>query len=324
MSEYDLDFDDENSDFEVITYKNDNESDEDTEDASETDMVKQEQEYTEIKEQMYQDKLASLKKQLKQLEDGVHPDYMKRFKKLEQQYQARQLWSEVFERVEIERVERDYVLEKEAAHKEFEEKKIEVRENLIADLEEKKRMIEAERSSMELTSDKSTLQVADHAIARRLILEDSMEVKPVTTRKLRRRPNDPLPVPEKRRKTLPTQLNFLLDDGDIMDDLRAISKNKNSSSSKRHDSYEGSSSDHRGTSIEVKVEDGKLYYDKKWYHRGQQVYYEGKEVGSKNSGLICTISSSEIWIKRTFDSTKIRIYISQLQKGKITIRRRSA
>lgn len=27
---------------------------------------------------------------------------------------------------------------------------------------------------------------------------------------------------------------------------------------------EGSSSDHRGTSIEVKVEDGKLYYDKKW------------------------------------------------------------
>ncbi|KAG8196244.1 hypothetical protein JTE90_023800 [Oedothorax gibbosus] len=305
MSEYDLDFDDENSDFEVITYKNDNESDEDTEDASETDMVKQEQEYTEIKEQMYQDKLASLKKQLKQLEDGVHPDYMKRFKKLEQQYQARQLWSEVFERVEIERVERDYVLEKEAAHKEFEEKKIEVRENLIADLEEKKRMIEAERSSMELTS-------------------DSMEVKPVTTRKLRRRPNDPLPVPEKRRKTLPTQLNFLLDDGDIMDDLRAISKNKNSSSSKRHDSYEGSSSDHRGTSIEVKVEDGKLYYDKKWYHRGQQVYYEGKEVGSKNSGLICTISSSEIWIKRTFDSTKIRIYISQLQKGKITIRRRSA
>ncbi|PRD23994.1 UNVERIFIED_CONTAM: Sin3 histone deacetylase corepressor complex component SDS3 [Trichonephila clavipes] len=35
----------------------------------------------------------------------------------------------------------------------------------------------------------------------------SMEVKPVTTRKLRRRPNDPLPVPEKRRKTLPNILS---------------------------------------------------------------------------------------------------------------------
>ncbi|XP_055927134.1 sin3 histone deacetylase corepressor complex component SDS3-like isoform X4 [Argiope bruennichi] len=236
MSDYelDLDLDEEISDYE-LNEKNENESDEDTEDASETDMVKQEEEYTEIKEQMYQDKLANLKKQLKQLEEGVHPDYLKRLKKLEQNYQTRQLLNQVFERVEIERVERDHILEKEAAHKEYEEKKIELRETLISDLEEKKRMIEAERSSMELTSDKSSLQLADHAIARRLILEDSMEVKPVTTRKLRRRPNDPLPVPEKRRKTLPT-LNFLLDDNEIMEDLRLMNRNKSSPSGKRHDS----------------------------------------------------------------------------------------
>lgn len=30
-----------------------------------------------------------------------------------------------------------------------------------------------------------------------------MEMKPVTTRKLRRRPNDPMPLPEKRRKQNP-------------------------------------------------------------------------------------------------------------------------
>lgn len=50
---------------------------------------------------MYQDKLANLKKQLKQLEDGVHPDYLKRLKKLEQNYQSRQLLNEVFERIEV-------------------------------------------------------------------------------------------------------------------------------------------------------------------------------------------------------------------------------
>lgn len=50
---------------------------------------------------MYQDKLATLKKQLKQLEDGIHPDYMKRLKKLEHTYQTRQLWNEVFEKVEV-------------------------------------------------------------------------------------------------------------------------------------------------------------------------------------------------------------------------------
>ncbi|XP_015915964.1 sin3 histone deacetylase corepressor complex component SDS3 isoform X2 [Parasteatoda tepidariorum] len=301
MSEYDLDLDEE-SDYEAAE-KNENESDEDTEDASETDMVKQEEEYTEIKEQMYQDKLANLKKQLQQLNEGVHPDYLKRLKKLEQNYDHRILMTQIFETIELERIERDYILEKEAAHKEFEDKKVELRENLISDLEEKKRLIEHERNTMELTG-------------------DSMETKPVTTRKLRRRPNDPLPVPEKKRKTLQTSINFLLDESEIMDDLRSMNKYK-ASTSKRHDSCESGSSD-RGSSIEVRVEDGKLYYDKKWYHRGQQVYYEGKEVGTKNSGLICTISSSEIWIKRTTDSNKVRIYISQLQKGKITIRRRSA
>ena len=34
-----------------------------------------------------------------------------------------------------------------------------------------------------------------------LFVLDSVEVKPAVTRKLRRRPNDPLPAPEKRRKT---------------------------------------------------------------------------------------------------------------------------
>ena len=43
--------------------------------------------------------------------------------------------------------------EKKAAAKEFEEKKIELRENLISDLEEKRKIIEAERHTMELTGD---------------------------------------------------------------------------------------------------------------------------------------------------------------------------
>lgn len=53
----------------------------------------------------------------------------------------------------IECVERDYVIEKKAAVKEFEEKKIELRETLISDMEEKRKLIEAERHTMELTGD---------------------------------------------------------------------------------------------------------------------------------------------------------------------------
>lgn len=50
-------------------------------------------------------------------------------------------------------VDREYIAEKKAAAKEFEEKKIELRENLLNDFEEKRKLIESERHSMELNGD---------------------------------------------------------------------------------------------------------------------------------------------------------------------------
>lgn len=178
----------------------------DTEEASETDIGRHE-EPLEIKEQMYQDKLAMLKKKLQQLHDGTHHDYNRKVKKLEYQYKERLRLNTLYRDYMIECVERDYVLEKKAAAKEFDEKKVDLRENLIAELEDKKKTIEAERFSMELTG-------------------DSMEVKPVMTRKLRRRPNDPVPVPEKRRKPATAQIVYQLDEKEIENDLRIINKGK--------------------------------------------------------------------------------------------------
>lgn len=50
-------------------------------------------------------------------------------------------------------VERDYVNEKRAAIKEYEEKKIDLKENLLSDMEEKRKIIESDRQTMELTGD---------------------------------------------------------------------------------------------------------------------------------------------------------------------------
>lgn len=54
-----------------------------------------------------------------------------------------------------EQVERNYIKEKKAAVKEFDDKKVELKENLIAELEEKKKMIENEKLTMELTGGKA-------------------------------------------------------------------------------------------------------------------------------------------------------------------------
>lgn len=301
----DVDCNDDNSvDCDDYLDHEDRDSDEDTEDASETDMVKQEEEYTEIKEQMYRDKLATLKKQLSQLKEDSHPDYLKRLKRIEQVYQERLFMNEVFQTHEVERVEQEYIHEKKAAVREFEEKKIDLRESLIMELEEKRRMVEAERSTIELTG-------------------DSMEVKSVTTRKLRRRPNDPLPMPEKRRKTSPTQLNFLLDETDIIDDLKVLNKGKMPSMSKRLDCDDFGNGDHSSHMFDARIEDGKLFYERKWYQRGQSVCVESKDMG-RFFGIISTLGSSEFWVKKAHDGGKIKIHLSQLLKGKIVLRRKSS
>lgn len=294
-----------------------NESDEDTEDASETDMAKLEEEFTEMKEQMYQEKLQDFKQQLQNLNSGKHSDYTKRLNKLDLVRTERLLIAEICRKYEIELVEKEYIREQKAAQEEYEQKKVELKETLLNELQEKKKVIETERSSMELTG-------------------DSVEVKPAVTRKLRRRPNDPLPAPEKRRKTSP-QINYMLDEEDIMDDLKALNKlvslpgevtssqgqsqNKTGSSRLKTSSGNGSHSE-ISYPVEVRSEDGRLLYDKKWFHKGCSVVVETRENG-RYSGSLHSIGQSEIWIKKT-DNTKVRIYISSLMKGKFHLKKKNA
>lgn len=195
---------DENSSSNQGMFENDvDRESEDTEDASETDMLKNETEYMEIKEQIYQEKLSLLKDQLNQLNEGTHAEFVKKLSVLEQQYEERMFLNDAYLAVETERIEQEYIHEKKAAVRDYEERKVNLKESLIADLEEKRKMVENERISLEFNS-------------------DSYESKPATTRKLRRRPNDPTPAPEKRKRGSPAQLNQLLEESEILDDLKII------------------------------------------------------------------------------------------------------
>jgi len=259
---------------------------------------------------MYQDKLASLKKQLQQLKDGTHSEYNRKLKRLDAAYKERLRLNIIHKDYLIECVERDYIIEKKAAAKEFEEKKIELRETLISDMEEKRKLIESERHTMELTG-------------------DSMEVKPVMTRKLRRRPNDPVPIPEKRRKPPPAQLNYLLDEKEIEGDLKVISRGKLLGPVRKPALLPSSGISSLGPSLsdnsvpDTRIEDGKLLYERRWFHRGQPVYVEGKDL-PRFPAIISAIGTEAIWVKKTVDGSKVRIYTSQLSRGKVAVKRRAS
>ena len=50
---------------------------------------------------MYQQKLSQLKKQLQQLKEGTLPEYMKKLKRLEQQYKERLRINEIWYQFEV-------------------------------------------------------------------------------------------------------------------------------------------------------------------------------------------------------------------------------
>lgn len=308
------------------------------------------QEYTEMKEQMYQVKLAHLKKQLEQLNEGKLPEYTKKLRRLEGTYRERMRISEVIHDLEVDMVEQDYINEKRSAAREFEEQKVFLRDQLISELEEKQRMIETERHNMELTG-------------------DSMELKPINTRKLRRRPNEGSQggngygdkrgvgmagsrgVNAGKQPGNVTNLNYLLQDQEINDDLKIINKNRAFSSINKSNSGSGmgsgaqSSSGITGVGVgstsasfisttgngpsgigmyhrDSRIEEGKLFYEKRWFRRGQSVQVEGSK-GEKFPAMISAIVGEAIWVRNSANGTKMRIYLSQLTKGKFTLKRRA-
>lgn len=240
--------------------------------------------------------------QLNQLKNDQHPEYLRRFRKLEHQFKERLRVNEVHRDFAIECIDREFLSEKKAAIKEFDEKRCDLQENLMADAEEKRKHVENERHTMELTN-------------------DSTETKPTVTRKLRRRPNEPVPqnATEKRRKPTVSQLVLLLDDKDIEADLKLINRGKALGPIRSPSHSNGLSSlaasmniisslppTESYAQIEAKVEDGKLLFERRWFHRGQPVFVEGKEV-VKFPAVISSISNEVVSI--CFCSVKVKMAV---------------
>ncbi|NXD57827.1 SDS3 deacetylase, partial [Corvus moneduloides] len=252
---------------------------------------------------MYQDKLASLKRQLQQLQEGTLQEYQKRMKKLDQQYKER-----------IRNAENLDSLSALPCWKLSPKKK------------KKKGNLLYERGKIIFIVPSLQLHYST----------DSMEVKPIMTRKLRRRPNDPVPIPDKRRKPAPDILSWSLcwicshcathpSVVLLMDSCWSLTRvsllSPASPSSPEH--LPATPAESPAQRFEARIEDGKLYYDKRWYHKSQAIYLESKE-NTKISCVISSVGANEIWVRKTSDSTKMRIYLGQLQRGVFVIRRRSA
>jgi len=285
-------------------------SSEDTEDASETDQVKTEDSANIETERCnaVHEKVHNLRDLLRQLQSGTLPGYLSKLAKIEQLYEERMHRCQVEKELDLQMIEAKFIAENQRLKEEYEAKKLNLKDNLLASLEEKKKQIEAEHSVVELTG--APL--------------DSLDNRPSFTRKLRRRQNDPEKEENKQNKPPSPVISYSLTEQEIEEDLLQVLPPHKAEKIREKRAIQTSFSEdtERDRTVnDIKVEDGRLYYDKKWYGRYQNVFVECREFG-KIPAVIQSICMSDIVVKKVTDLSKIKITIPQLQKGKFWLKRR--
>lgn len=286
-----------------------------------------------IKEQVYNEKLAHLESQLKQLQELNNPEYKAGVDRLRKELQERLEMIDTVRDVEKERIEQEFKKEEEMLTKELEDKKNDLLDSLMAELEEKRQQIKHEYQNMDLAG-------------------DYVEVKPsMVTRKLRRRPNEPLPRDEKRqRKSSPSVNNLLLPDSEITADLIAMGFSPAAAASRTSTDPCGDLGGSRTPSFgpaggqsparnnptpglaerlvvsagdtDAYIESCKLFYESKCYLRGQNVYVEASDVG-KVPAVIQFISSNEIGLKSVGENRRLSVNLWELRQGRALLRKRT-
>ena len=177
-----------------------------------------EKEFDQLKGRLYVEKLASLNRDIEQLMDGTLPDFNEQLHALERRRKERLKSAESFydyqllclklrQECEAQQAEQDYVNDRDSLH-----------ERMLAALQERKRKLEEEKMSMDISS-------------MELTAEDRTQ-----TRKLRRRGMEPplLDTKAVKKKIIsgPQFVQQLLD-SEILEDLYIIRKSLNPSATRR-------------------------------------------------------------------------------------------
>ncbi|XP_072350667.1 breast cancer metastasis-suppressor 1-like protein-A, partial [Scyliorhinus torazame] len=193
-------------------------------------------------------------------------------------------------------VKNQYECEVQAAFQHWESEKLLLYDTLQSELEERIRRLEEDRHSIDITSE---------------LWNDELQ-----SRKNKRK--DPF-SPDKKKKPVVVSgpyVVYMLQDLDILEDWTTIRKAMATLGPHRVKADASIKSEKQLHS--ARSEDGRLFYDGEWYSRGQIICIDKKD-DYPISATITTINNDEVWFKRT-DSSKSKLYISQLQKGKYTIK----
>uniref|UniRef100_A0A667XYR5 BRMS1 like transcriptional repressor b n=1 Tax=Myripristis murdjan TaxID=586833 RepID=A0A667XYR5_9TELE len=268
------------------------------------EMTTLEKQFTDLKEQLYKERLSQVDIKLQEVMAGCAQEYLEPLANLQENMQIRTKVAGIYRELCLESVKNKYECEIQAACQHWESEKLLLFDTVQSELEEKIRRLEEDRHSIDITSE---------------LWNDGLHSR-------KNKKKDPFcPVKKKKPVVVSDILSFLLPLSylDILEDWTAIRKAMASLGPHRV-KVDGKSFFSSSVTVNIwhhhvaRSEDGRLFYDNQWYCRGQAICINRKDE-YPTSAIITTINHDEVWFKR-LDGTKSKLYISQLQKGKYTIK----
>ncbi|XP_042599253.1 breast cancer metastasis-suppressor 1-like protein-A isoform X1 [Cyprinus carpio] len=260
------------------------------------EMTNLEKQFTDLKDQLYKERLSQVDAKLQEVMSGKAPEYLEPLANLQENMQIRTKVAGIFRELCLESVKNKYDCETQAAFQHWESEKLLLFDTVQSELEEKIRRLEEDRHSIDITSE---------------LWNDELQSR-------KNKKKDPF-SPDKKKKPVVVSgpyIVYMLQDLDILEDWTAIRKAMATLGPHRVKTDVSSKSDKHQHN--ARSEDGRLFYDGEWYSRGQAICIDKKDE-YPTSAIITTINHDEVWFKRV-DGSKSKLYISQLQKGKYTIK----
>ncbi|KAF6129022.1 breast cancer metastasis-suppressor 1-like protein isoform X1 [Desmodus rotundus] len=265
------------------------------------EMSNLEKQFTDLKDQLYKERLSQVDAKLQEVIAGKAPEYLEPLATLQENMQIRTKVAGIYRELCLESVKNKYECEIQASRQHCESEKLLLYDTVQSELEEKIRRLEEDRHSIDITSE---------------LWNDELQ-----SRKKRKDPFSP----DKKKPVVVSgpYIVYMLQDLDILEDWTTIRKAMATLGPHRVKTELFELIPLAPVKLEkhmhsARSEEGRLYYDGEWYIRGQTICIDKKDE-CPTSAIITTINHDEVWFKRP-DGSKSKLYISQLQKGKYSIK----
>uniref|UniRef100_UPI00398EEB5D breast cancer metastasis-suppressor 1-like protein-A isoform X2 n=1 Tax=Pristiophorus japonicus TaxID=55135 RepID=UPI00398EEB5D len=245
---------------------------------------------------LYRERLSQVEAKLEEVIAGKAPEYLEPLAALQENMQIRTKVAGIYRELCLKTVKNQYECEVQAAFQHWESEKLLLYDTVQSELEERIRRLEEDRHSIDITSE---------------LWNDEQQSR-------KNKKKDPF-SPDKKKKPVVVSgpyVVYMLQDLDVLEDWTTIRKAMATLGPHRVKADASTKTEKQLHS--ARSEDGRLFYDGEWYSRGQTICIDKKDE-YPISATITTINNDEVWFKRT-DSSKSKLYISQLQKGKYTIK----